>query len=323
METRNTAAAGHGVIPPARRGTYVLGDGRRLGWAEWGPVDGVPVLLCPGAGTGREFGFGAGVLHPLGVRLISVDRPGLGASDPWPSRTLTDWARDIEEFAAGRGLDGPAAVGFSAGGPFALACAAAGVVTGVAVVSGTDELAAPGIAPLLAAEIGLLVDAVATDPAGAEASFHPLGADPDVLRHLVLAVSSAADRAVYTEPFFQDAYRRALADGLAQGPSGYARDTALTMSPWPFDPEAIKVPVDLWYGMLDVSPVHSPDLGASLELRIPTARRHVVPDAGAALLWTHAGDVLRGLLARIGRPAAPAGRPRGRDAAAPGVTSAG
>lgn len=68
------------VDDPAGVGESRLSDGRLLGWAEWGPPDGVPVLLCPGAGTSRWLGFGAGAVGALGVRLVSVDRPGLGAS---------------------------------------------------------------------------------------------------------------------------------------------------------------------------------------------------------------------------------------------------
>ncbi|WP_223839947.1 hypothetical protein [Saccharopolyspora pogona] len=68
------------------------------------------------------------------------------------------------------------------------------------------------------------------------------------------------------------------------------------MSRWLFAVEDMGVLVDLWYGQLDTSPSHSPDLGATLARRIPTARHHLVPDAGSALLWTHAEQILRNLL---------------------------
>ena len=88
-----------------------LPDGRRLGWAEWGPADGEPVLFFGGAAMGRSIGFGADALEGLGVRLISVERPGLGASDPQPGRTLGDWPRadarvtlaDLQWVGLGRG----------------------------------------------------------------------------------------------------------------------------------------------------------------------------------------------------------------------------
>ena len=91
----------------------------------------------------------------------------------------------------------------------------------------------------------------------------------------------------------------ALEEAFAQGPDGYARDTLLAMSPWPLDVSSIEVPVDLWYGARDMSPVHSPDHGATLARRIPGARRHVLDEAGGALLWTHGAAVLRSLVERM------------------------
>ncbi|MFI0470816.1 alpha/beta fold hydrolase [Saccharopolyspora sp. 5N102] len=281
------------VPEPTRLGLHELADGRRLAWGEWGAADGVAVLLCPGAATSRRLGFGADAVDALGIRLISVDRPGLGASDPAPGRTLRDWADDIAEFAAGRGIDDLAVVGYSAGGPFALACAAAGVASRAAVVAGADEFAVVGDA--LPGDLRDMVGAVSADPAAAEESFAEFGS-PEALWKLIVAFSPETDLAVYRNPRFERAFRRAMADGFAQGAAGYARDTALAMSRWPFAAEDIRVPVDLWYGRLDTSPSHSPDFGATLARRIPGARHHVVPDAGGALLWTHAEQILRSLL---------------------------
>ncbi|GAA3142516.1 hypothetical protein GCM10010466_36840 [Planomonospora alba] len=285
------------IEEPERLGRTELPDGRMLGWAEWGPQDGTPVLLCPGAATSRRLGFGAETISDLGVRLISVDRPGLGASDPMPGRTLNDWAHDVRHLAEARGLERPAVVGYSQGAPFALACAAAGVANGAAIVSGTDELAAPEFADALIPQVRGMVEAVVDDPAAAEASFAGFG-DPETMWEIAVAGSSDADREVYLQPPFERAYRRAMAEAFSQGPAGYARDTVLATGRWPFDPAGITVPVDLWYGSQDASPVHSPDFGATLAGRIPTARHHVVPDAGASLLWTHAERILRSLLHR-------------------------
>ncbi|MGY1771337.1 alpha/beta fold hydrolase [Blastococcus sp. SYSU D00813] len=287
----------YGVAAPERLGTTELSGGRRLGWSEWGPPDGRPVLLCPGAATSRSLGFGTDVLAGLGVRLVSADRPGLGVSDPLPGRDLVSWVDDVAGLCADRGLGRPAVVGFSAGAPFALACAAAGVVSAAAVVSGTDELADPAVRGRLVPDVAGLVDLAGADPAGAAAVFAGL-ASPEAMEQMVLGGSSDADRAVYAEPGFAAAYRRAMAEAFAQGPEGYTTDTVLTMRRWPFDPAAVPVPVDLWYGALDASPVHSPDAGAGLAARLPTARRTVLADAGGALLWTHAEAVLTALLER-------------------------
>lgn len=284
------------IDDPARLGRTLLPGRRVLGWAEWGPPDGIPVLLSPGAATGRWLGVGGGVPDALGVRLISVERPGTGVSTPLPGRTFADHAADIGAFAALRGLGRPLMVANSQGAPFALACAAAGVVAGLAVVSGADEIAAPAFAAALPQELRGLVELVARDPARAERTFAGFG--PEAMWDLVMKGSPACDLEVYQDAAFASAYRRALAEGFAQGPAGYARDTVLAMGRWPFDLASITVPVDLWYGEEDTS--HSPDNGAVLAGRIPGAERHFVPGIGGAVLWTHTEPILRTLLDRAG-----------------------
>ncbi|MFJ5264941.1 alpha/beta fold hydrolase [Streptomyces sp. NPDC088387] len=287
-----------GVTPPGRLGETRLASGRVLGWAEWGSPSGWPVLLCPGSATSRWLGVDVRAVQWLGVRLISVDRPGLGASDAMADWTLHNWAADIGEFARLRGLRGMAALGYSMGAPCALACAAAGVVTGVAVVSGTDEIAHPAFTDLLEPEAAMLVRLAARDPAAAQGLLAE-AATADALFELITGESGGRDDQVFGDPDFRDAYRHALAEGFAQGPDGYARETVLAAMRWSFDPATVLVPVDLWYSEHDTNPFHSPDLGVTLARRIPAARRHVVSDAGAALPWTHADDILGTLLARV------------------------
>lgn len=285
-----TSAAEPLATPPDRLGATALPDGRALAWAEWGPAGGRPVLLCPGAATGRSLGFGAAAAARLGLRLISIDRPGLGASSPAPDRTLASFAADLATLCRARALGRPAVVGYSQGAPFALACAAAGAASAALVVAGTDELAHPALRPRLLPDVARLVDLAASDGAAAEAFF--AGLDAQRMWDLILGTSQPADRAVYEAPAFAPHLRRALEEAFAQGPAGYARDARLAFSRWPFDPAAIAAPVELWYGALDSSPVHSPDHGATLTARIPGARRRVIDGEGGALLWTRADEVL-------------------------------
>ncbi|MFC4947242.1 alpha/beta fold hydrolase [Pseudonocardia sp. GCM10023141] len=273
-------------------GETELPDGRRLGWAEWGPPDGIPVVLIPGAATSRLLGFGPAAVDALGVRLVSVDRPGLGVSTPAPAPSFAGFAADMQAFVQLHGLGRPAMVGNSQGAPFALACAIAGCCSVLALVSAADEVASSGFAHVLPPPLRGLVDGVVADPAGAERYF--AGFSPDAVWSMVGAASPPSDLAVYTATAFHAAYLRALADGFRQGPDGYARDTVLAMSPWPLALESITVPVDVWYGAEDTS--HSPDRGETLAARIPDARRHVVPGIGGAVLWTNAEMILRHLL---------------------------
>ncbi|WP_053238866.1 alpha/beta fold hydrolase [Sandaracinus amylolyticus] len=275
---------------PARRGRTRLPSGRFLGWSEQGPEHGAPVLFFGGAGTSSALSMRREDVERAGVRLVAVDRPGLGASDPLAGRTLADWVEDVRDFVIARALGSPAIVAFSQGAPFGIACAADEIGRSLVIVSGTDELAAPHLAELLVPDVRGIVQRVARDPEGAEAFFR--GMTPAMMRQMVLAMIGDADRAVYADPAFDAAYRRALDEGFAQGGEGYARDTVLAFGAWPFDLGRISMPVSLWYGAEDTSPVHSPDLGASLAHRIPSARRTVIDAAGGAILWTHGEAIL-------------------------------
>ena len=293
-------AAPLALVPPARDGRVVRPGGRVVGWTEWGAVDGAPVVFCTGAAMTSALGFGADVIDGLGVRLICVDRAGLGRSAPDPDKSFASYAADVAAVLAALGLAPAPAVGFSQGAPFAVALAAAGVAPAIALVAGTDELAHPQVRPRLPAEVGGMIDAIAADRAGFEAAF-AARVDADGLWGLIVAMSAEVDRARYQEPGFAAAYRAALHDGFAQGPAGYVRDLTLASSRWPTAPEDVGAPVALWYGALDTSPVHSPDHGATLAARFPRATRHVVAGEGGAILWTGAGAILADLLGAVGR----------------------
>lgn len=284
--------------PPERSDSVRLSDGRVLAWSEWGPSSGTPVLFCTGAAASGSLGFGAAELSSLGLRLLGIDRPGLGRSDPHPGKTLSTWADDVGEMIDARGLTAPLAVGFSQGAPFALALASRGLVRAVAIVSGQDELNHPLTRPLLHPDVAGMVAAAEADPAGFEAHFGNIATAEGMWR-LVVETSAPRDRAVYLDPTFAAAFEAALREGFRQGPAGYARDLAIALGPWPFALESISAPVDLWYGAADASPVHSPDLGATLAKRLPRATRHLLQEEGGSLLWTRAAEILRTLSDRV------------------------
>jgi pimeloyl-ACP methyl ester carboxylesterase len=104
---------------------FVLSDGRKLGVAYYGATSGPAVFYLHGFPGCRLSGgafFDAHAKEQC-VRIIAVERPGLGLSSPQPGRKLTDHATDIHELAAHLNLDSYGIVGVSGGGPYALACA--------------------------------------------------------------------------------------------------------------------------------------------------------------------------------------------------------
>jgi pimeloyl-ACP methyl ester carboxylesterase len=119
-----------------RDAAVTLPDGRRLAYTEWGLPDGPPVLGFHGTPGSRLWCPDEDATAALGVRLILPDRPGIGGSDPLPRRRFGDWPADVEVLADTLGLDTFGVVGYSAGGPYAAACAALmpARLTGVAIV---------------------------------------------------------------------------------------------------------------------------------------------------------------------------------------------
>ena len=105
--------------------TITLNDGRTLGFAEKGPLSGKPVFHFNGfPGSRLEITLiDDNILNKLNVRLIGVDRPGMGLSDFKKDRTLLDWPDDILELANYLNLKEFAIEGVSGGSPYSLACA--------------------------------------------------------------------------------------------------------------------------------------------------------------------------------------------------------
>jgi pimeloyl-ACP methyl ester carboxylesterase len=285
------------VTPPERQATMQLSDSRQFDWFEWGPEDGLPVLFCTGAGMSGWLGFGSTDLKALNLRLLAIDRPGLGLSDPHPHKTLASWVDDIRELIHNYELQPALAVGFSQGAPFALALAEHHLVQAIALVSGQDELSHPSLRPLLHPDVAGMVAAVQQNPVEFEQHFAQI-ATAEGLWELILSMSGECDQVLYESEPFSTAYQRALQEGFSQGAQGYGRDLVNALS-WTVDIENITVPVDLWYGGLDTSTVHSPDFGVTLASRLRYAAHTIDPQAGGSILWTRAGDILLKLRSHV------------------------
>jgi hypothetical protein len=95
-----------------------LPDGRRLAYCECGARDGAPVFFFHGwPGSRLDFAPNDATAAAAGVRVIAVDRPGIGGSAPQGGRKVLDWPTDVAALADSLALDRFAVLGFSFGGP--------------------------------------------------------------------------------------------------------------------------------------------------------------------------------------------------------------
>src|SRR3981081_2972754 len=107
------------------RAVLRLFSGRELAYSAVGPEAGSPVIYCHGA-IGTPVGSSVdleSITAQLGIRPISVNRPGSGGSRPPAGRWVVDFAHDVRQLADELALDRFSVVGVSAGGPYALAIA--------------------------------------------------------------------------------------------------------------------------------------------------------------------------------------------------------
>src|SRR5271155_3123618 len=101
-----------------------LSDGRILAYAQWGAETGRPVLLLHGGPGTRLFAVDVDAIAASGVRLITLDRPGLAVSDRLPLHGLAAVATDVGELSDHLGLERFGIAGYSAGGTYGLAIGA-------------------------------------------------------------------------------------------------------------------------------------------------------------------------------------------------------
>jgi pimeloyl-ACP methyl ester carboxylesterase len=104
--------------------SLTLPDGRELGYAQYGSPTGHVVIYHHGLpGSRLEAAFYHDLSLELGLRIVAIDRPGIGWSTPHPQRTLLDCPKDVQSLAEHLQFESYSILGVSGGGPYALACA--------------------------------------------------------------------------------------------------------------------------------------------------------------------------------------------------------
>ena len=276
-----------------------LMDGRSLGYTEFGDPSGAPLINCHGGlSSGLDIRGVEPVARELGVRVISPDRPGIGRSDRRPGRTLLDWPSDVVALAGTLGIDRFAALGWSAGGPYAAAIAWA--LPERVSAAGLVASAIPGDWPGMERELGRmdrrLIRLSTRAPWADRIAFRAMGAlarrSPAGFRRLSALTLDPASRELLTAAPARD-FSDAIAEGM-RDPDGVLDDYRVLDAPWGFDPAEIRAPVVIWQGDADtLVPV---TWGERLAQRIPGAELRICHGDGHFLALGRYAEIL-GVLA--------------------------
>lgn len=239
-------------------------DGRDLEVLVTGPADGLPLVFHHGTPQAAvPFGILERPAAERGVRTVSYSRPGYGRSTPRSDAATATVADDVADTAVvldALGLDTFVTLGWSGGGPRALACAALLPGRCLAATSGV------GIAPPDADGFDYTagmgpenVDEFAAMAQGSEALTVWLE------EHGTPLFSASADDIAremggLLPPVDQGAMTGELAEYLSassqhagtQGTVGWHDDDLMLIRPWGFDVRTVQAPVAVWQGSEDL-----------------------------------------------------------------------
>ena len=256
------------------------------------------VVLCHAAPGSAAFDPDPAQTQARGIRLLALDRPGYGRSDPLPAAEWLSVAAAADDVAAAldqAGVKQAGVAGWSAGGRVALALAARRpdlVDRVVVLATPAPNEQVPWVPPEQAAALEQLRGQPADRAQAALAEqlallLPPEAGDADLLG---LLGSSEADAPALELPGARERLLGMLRAAFAQGMAGLAADIAgYCLQPWGFAPEGVQAKTLLLYGSAD--PVAGARHGSWWQKRLPNARLEMVPGAGHLLvvpMWQRA-----------------------------------
>jgi pimeloyl-ACP methyl ester carboxylesterase len=264
-----------------------LPDGRALDVYVDGPPTGTPLVYHMGTpSAGVPFAPFVQALAERGLRFVSFSRPGYGSSTRQPGRSVADVVDDTVAVLDAIGAERCHVIGWSGGGPHALACAALMPerVVSVATIGGVAPYPAEGLdwtagmgeenleefAAALTGPDELIAFKERVAPAFRAVTPEGIA---DALGDLIDDV----DRGSLTGAFsvwMADVTHEALRTGYW----GWFDDDMAFVQPWGFRLDEIRVPVFVWQGGHDrmVPFAH----GEWLAAHIPEARARLLPEHG-------------------------------------------
>jgi len=266
------------LAPPRFEGTYRLKDGRTLGYAEYGPVDGKAILWFHGTPGGRRQipPQARSLAAHRGVRLIAIERPGVGDSTSHSYASLAEWASDIRAFCDAKGIDRFAVCGLSGGGPYALACAyylegrvvATTLLGGVAPATGEDAIRG-GVTPVVRTLAPVVKRIRSPLNRLLVGLVQGLASRADTAVDLATRFMPPGDQAVFEGPAMRYMFVDDILLGGRKQMQAMLHDVPLFARDWGFRLQAISTPVYLLYGDADnIVPLAH---GEHMAARLPNA----------------------------------------------------
>jgi pimeloyl-ACP methyl ester carboxylesterase len=237
-------------------------DGRTLAYLEVGDPQGPLVLHNHGGpGSRLEARLLADSAAANGIRLVCVDRPGMGQSTDQKERSYAGWADDLVTIADALGQQAFGVTGWSEGGPWALAAAAYIDPARLRHVSSIAPGSYGAFGDNSAAQYLSKIDALGGMLAlrfkpGFRLMYVALGLTAKRFRtsfsEQIRKNVNDYDREILLRPEIGQAFADSCAECFAHGSDGLVRDAELLYRRWSFDVKQIERPVHMWQGLDDL-----------------------------------------------------------------------
>ncbi|HVT64576.1 MAG TPA: alpha/beta hydrolase [Mycobacteriales bacterium] len=263
-----------GIAGKAR--TKTVGS-RTVAWTTYGDPNGKPVVYFHGAGGSRlEAGFFHADAEAAGLRVISLDRPGSGQTDPIVKRTLLQSVADLGPVLDEEAVDRAPVAGLSAGGMYVWASAEAypdRITAAIPVCPAINVQPWPDVQAAMDPRMRLMSRLARRAPgllAAIQRKQQKGFERPDGHARYVKAMRkiSPADAVVLEDEATYLQVRSTSDEGRRQGNMG-GEEFALLVSKWGFDPSQQSTPCTVIYGDVDpISPMirawlaHAPNVKA-------------------------------------------------------------
>src|SRR6201995_2947305 len=291
------------IARPKLEGNIAVGDDRQIGFAEFGDPQGRAVFWLHGTpGARRQIPMEARVYaEQRQIRLIGVDRPGIGSSTPYQYDTVFAFAEDLRTIADPLGIDRFEVIGLSGGGPYTLACAAAmpdrviaaGVLGGVAPTVGPEAIGGGlvGVGSAVAPWLRVAGLPIRLAAAGFIRLLKPV-AEPAL--YLYAGVSPEGDRRLLVRPEFKAMFLDDLLNGSRKQLAAPFADVVVFAKDWGFRLDEVKIPVRWWHGDKDhiVPFAH----GQHVVNRLPDAELYTLPGESHLAGLGFAEEILRTMI---------------------------
>lgn len=278
-----------------------LSDGRHLAYQEYGDPSGEVVVHCHSVlGSRLERAFNVEeICKQRTVRLIVIDRPGFGMSDPDPEMSFKKWPQDLAQLMDELGLEKISITGYAMGGQYALACAheIPERIKKISIISA-------GMPALVSADYEQMIPLYKMNTRLARhvpkvykllSSVLVKGVlnNPDSFFSQLSEKVKPVDRKIMNSPAFKDTVFHSMHEGFRQGGKSSSMEIVQLMHDWGFDLNNIHIPINIWHGQNDC---HVPiALSKRFEENIKETQYFIQENQGHYLFFTHWDEILKEL----------------------------